>query len=50
MPDFTVVERRELNNSFFIYGWNLLSQQRALNWLLRGHMTSKNETVFRQNL
>ena len=30
--------------------FTVVSQRRALNWLLRGHMTSNNETVSRQNL
>ena len=34
---------------FFVW-LKFFSQQRALNWLLRGHMISNNETVSCQNL
>ena len=39
MLDFTLVKRRKLNNSIFFVWLEFFSQQRLLNWLLRGHMT-----------
>ena len=33
-----------------LYGWNFLSNSARSHWLLRGHMTSHNETVSLQNL
>ena len=33
-----------------LYSWNFFPYSPRSHWLLRGHMTSNNETVFRQNL
>ena len=33
-----------------LYSWNFFPYRARSHWLLRGHMTSNNETVFRQNL
>ena len=33
----------------FFYNWKFLLNSARSHWLLRGHMTSNNETVSRQN-
>ena len=33
-----------------LYSWNFLPYNARSHWLLRGHMTSNNETVSRQKL
>ena len=40
----------EPGSGLLLYGWKYLLNSARSHWLLRGHMTSNNETVSRQNL